>query len=243
MRLVQFSGCGTVIVLIDYDNLRLGRRGLQHLVTRLLDGVGTTWCLGERSMHCRLYGGWFDGERLSKGAERLAHEMHNEFPQRMRVSDGSRVVRMRVTMEFARSLIGDTVSLTHTYRRRSMPTGLMCVDPPFRKCAHPTTCAIDGLAPFVNESMCPHPRCEVTPRNVLRRSEQKLVDSMLVVDLVTLGQTVSELIVLVSSDDDMWPGLRAALLHNARVLHVSARTPPQYQSLTTQGYSRITIRL
>lgn len=243
MRLVQFSGCGTVIVLIDYDNLRLGRRGLQHLVTRLLDGVGTTWCLGERSMHCRLYGGWFDGERLSKGAERLAHEMHNEFPQRMRVSDGSRVVRMRVTMEFARSLIVDTVSLTHTYRRRSMPTGLMCVDPPFRKCAHPTTCAIDGLAPFVNESMCPHPRCEVTPRNVLRRSEQKLVDSMLVVDLVTLGQTVSELIVLVSSDDDMWPGLRAALLHNARVLHVSARTPPQYQSLTTQGYSRITIRL
>lgn len=194
-------------------------------------------------MRCRLYGGWFDGDRQSKGAERLAQEMQQEFPRRIRVADGSRVVRMRVTMEFARSLIGDTVSLTHTYRRRSMPAGLMCVDPPFRKCAHPTDCAIAGLAPFVNESKCPHPRCEVSPRNVLRRSEQKLVDSMLVVDLVTLGQTASELIVLVSSDDDMWPGLRAALLHNARILHVSARTPPQYQPLTTQGYNRVTMRL
>lgn len=232
-----------MIVLIDYDNLRLGRRGLQYFVTRLLDGVGARWCLGERSVRCRLYGGWFDGDRLSKGAERLAQEMQTEFPQRMRISDGSRVARMRVTMEFASSLIGDTVSLTHTYRRRSLPAGLTCANPPFRECAHPAACAVGGLAPFFNDSECPHPRCEVTPRKILRRSEQKLVDSMLVVDLVRLGQTASELIVLVSSDDDMWPGLRAALLHNARVLHVSARMPPQYQSLTSEGYSRITIRL
>ena len=75
MGLVKFSTRGIVIVLIDYDNLRLGRRGFQHLVTRLVDGVGTKWCRGERSMRCRLYGGWFDGDRLSNGAERLAHEM------------------------------------------------------------------------------------------------------------------------------------------------------------------------
>lgn len=232
-----------MIVLVDYDNLRLGRRTLSHFVARLLDGVGTKRCLGERSMRCRLYGGWYDGNRLSSGAQRLAGEMQDVFPRRMRISDGSRVVRMRVTMEFARSLIGDTALLTHTYRRRSLPTGLKCATPPFRECARPTDCVIDGLAPFVNRSECPHPQCRVTPRDVLRRSEQKLVDSMIVVDLVRLGQAGSELIVLVSSDDDMWPGLRAALLHNARVLHVSARTPPQYKSLTTQGYSRINIQL
>ena len=63
---------------------------------------------------------------------------------------------------------------------------------------------------------------------------------MLVVDLVRLAQAASELIVLVSSDDDMWPGIRGALLHGARVLHVHARRPPpQYRPLTTQTYTRV----
>ena len=165
------------------------------------------------------------------------------FPRRMRLLDGRRAVRLRVTMEFARGLIGDTVDFTHTYRRRSLPAGLRCATPPFAECGHEADCAVRGLTSFVNESKCPHPQCEVTPRSILWRGEQKLVDSMLVADLIQLGRTASEVIVLVSSDDDMWPGLRAALLHNARVVHVTARTPRQYQSLTTKRYSRITVRL
>ena len=231
-----------MIVLVDYDNLRLGRRSLQYFVARLVDGLGT-WCLRERSIRCRLYGGWFDGNRLSTGAQRLAEEMERMFPRRMRLLDGRRAVRLRVTMEFARGLIGDTVDFTHTYRRRSLPAGLRCATPPFAECGHEADCAVRGLTSFVNESKCPHPQCEVTPRSILWRGEQKLVDSMLVADLIQLGRTASEVIVLVSSDDDMWPGLRAALLHNARVVHVTARTPRQYQSLTTKRYSRITVRL
>lgn len=230
-----------MIVLVDYDNVRLGRRGLRYFASRLLDGVGFGWCSGESSIRCRLYGGWFDGARLSGRAQRLVPEIQSEFPLRMAVSDGVSAVRVRVSMELASSLVGDRVALTHTFRRRSLPAGLACARPPFTGCARPSQCAVAGTAPFINGDECPHPRCDVTPRDVLGRNEQKLVDSMLVVDLVRLART-SEPIVLVSSDDDMWPGIREALLRGARVLHVHARTqPPQYRPLTTKTYTRIAV--
>ena len=234
-----------MIVLVDYDNVRLGRRGLgrrelQYFVTRLLDGVGVRRCSGEVAVRCRLYGGWFDGTRLSKRAQRLVSEIWDVFPRRVTVSDGDGAVRVRVTMELASSLIGDGVALTHTFRRRSLPAGMVCAGPPFAGCASPSQCAVAGIAPFVNGDECPHPGCGVTPRTVLGRNEQKLVDSMLVVDLIRLSQA-SELIVLVSSDDDMWPGIRGALLHGARVVHVQPRIPPQYRLLTTKTYSQIAV--
>ena len=233
-----------MIVLVDYDNVRLGRRGLRlrYFVTRLLDGVGVRRCSGEDSVRCRLYGGWFDGVRLSKRAQRLVPEIRDEFPRRVTVSDGDGAVRVRVTMELASSLVGDGVALTHTFRRRSLPAGLVCARTPFTGCARPSQCAVAGVAPFVNGGECPHPGCGVTSGAVLGRNEQKLVDSMLVVDLIRLAQA-SESIVLVSSDDDMWPGIRGALLHGARIFHVHARTdPPQYQPLTTETYRRIAVR-
>lgn len=231
-----------MIVLVDYDNLRLGRRGLRYFVTRLLDNVGVRRCYGEDVVRCRLYGGWFDGARLSKVAQRLVPEIYNVFPRRMTVSDGSSALRVRVTMELAHALIGDRAALTHTYRRRSLPDGIVCGQPPFRKCARPSSCAIAGLAPFFNGDECPHAGCDVAPGEVLGRNEQKLVDSMLVVDLVRLAQAASELIVLVSSDDDMWPGIRGALLHGARVLHVHSRPGlRQYQPLMMKTYSQIAV--
>lgn len=230
-------------VLVDYDNVRLGRKGLRYFATRLLDHVGVRRCSAEPSIRCRLYGGWFDGARLSKRAQRLVPEIQNVFPRRMTVSDAEGAVRVRVTMELAISLIGDRVALTHTYRRRSLPTGMACARPPFTECAHPSRCAVATVAPFINEEECPHPRCDVTPFDLLGRNEQKLVDSMLVVDLVRLAQAAPELIVLVSSDDDMWPGIRAALLHRARVLHVHARKrPQQYRTLTTKTYTQAAAR-
>lgn len=235
-----FTCCANMIVLVDYDNVRLGRRGLRYLAARLLDSVGVRRCSAESSIRCRLYGGWFDGDRLSKAAQRLVPEMQSVFPRRMTVSDDASAVRVRVTMELASALIGDRATLTHTYRRRSWPPGIVCRQAPFRGCASPSQCAVAGIEPFMNSNECPHPRCDVAPRSVLGRGEQKLVDSMLVVDLVRLAQAASELIVLVSSDDDMWPGIRGALLHGARVLHVHARRPPpQYRPLTTQTYTRV----
>lgn len=236
------ASCCSMIVLVDYDNVRLRRRSLRYFVTRLLDSVGVRWCSGESSIRIRLYGGWFDGYRRSKGAQRLVPEIEEAFPRRMTVSDGVKTARVRVTMELASSLVGDRSTMTHTYRRRSLPAGITCARPPFSGCGCPSQCAIEGIASFIYEDVCPHPSCDVKPRTVLARNEQKLVDSMMVVDLLRLAQTTSELLVLVSSDDDLWPGIRGALLYEAHVLHVHGRrSPSQYQLLTTKKYSQIAV--
>ena len=226
-----------MIALVDYDNLRVGGRDIQATVQQLLDKVGAARCHGERAVRFRLYGGWFEGIHLSKRAQRLSADIDSRFPRRMSVVNGKLAVTLMITVELARRLVDDRIDLTHTYRRWSMPPTLSCLAAPFEACARPAQCALTGLAPFVNEAQCSVPACGVTPSSVLRKEEQKLVDSMLVVDLVHLAQTRSEPIVLVSSDDDMWPGIRAALLCGARVVHVRATKVPRQYARLVQNYA------
>ena len=78
---------------------------------------------------------------------------------------------------------------------------------------------------------------------MLAREEQKLVDSMLVVDLVHFAETTDESLVVVSADDDLWPGIRFALLREARVIHVIPRRSrvnrERYRRLETETYSQV----
>ncbi len=78
---------------------------------------------------------------------------------------------------------------------------------------------------------------------MLAREEQKLVDSMLVVDLIHFAETTDEPLVVVSADDDLWPGIRFVLLRSARVIHVIPRRGrvdrKRYRSLETESYSQV----
>ena len=226
-----------MIALVDYDNLRVGGRDIRAIVQQLLDEVGVARCEGERAVRFRLYGGWFEGLHLSRRAQRLSAAIDLRFPRRMSVVSGELAVTLMVTVELARRLVDDRIDLTHTYRRWSTPPTLSCLAAPFEACARPAQCALSGLAPFVNDAQCPVPACGVTPPAVLKKEEQKLVDSMLVVDLVHLAETRSEPIVLASSDDDMWPGIRAALLRGAQVVHVGATAVPRQYERLVENYA------
>jgi uncharacterized LabA/DUF88 family protein len=72
------------------------------------------------------------------------------------------------------------------------------------------------------DSECPEPSCSVAPDAVLQRAEQKLVDTMLTADLIHLSQQGDDIFV-VSTDDDMWPGIRSALNTGCRVYHLHPR--------------------
>ena len=129
------------------------------------------------------------------------------------------------------------------YRRRSLPPGLQCIAAPFPGCADPSCCPVDSLDSFIRDGTCPVDGCVVAPRDVLERAEQKLVDSMIVIDLVHLAQATSEPLVVVSADDDLWPGIRFVLLRGARVVHVipyrGRSVPDRYSHLETAGYVRV----
>lgn len=235
-----------VIVLIDYDNLdRLQRqRGTRHVITRLLDVLGSWGAAWERRVDCRLYGGWLDKDTSSRDAERLLPDLRRDFPCSVPVTStkGARTVLVRV--ELARSLACDpAVVLTHTYRQRSLPPRLRCEAAPFPGCAAPSRCPVAAIDPFIRNADCPVDGCAVEPRTVLARAEQKLVDSMLVVDLVHFAEATDKPLVVVSADDDLWPGIRFVLLRGASLIHVIPRRgrvdTERYRCLETDTYSQI----
>lgn len=70
---------------------------------------------------------------------------------------------------------------------------------------------------------CPEPSCSRTVDQLVRRSEQKLVDTMLVADLVHLAHPGESCIAVLSSDDDLWPGMLMAMSHGMQVVHVGTK--------------------
>ncbi len=222
------------------------RRGVREVVTRILDILGAKHLSRERRVECRLYGGWFEGTTMSRIAQRIASDLRRQFPIRMAVAGWGRSKdrTMLVHAELARSLICDPLAtVTHTYRQRSLPPRLECATAPFAECAVPTRCPIASISSFMREGRCPVDGCSVAPESILTRPEQKLVDSMLVVDLVHMALQTREPIAVVSADGDLWPGIRYALLRGARILHVMprhGRSPlDPYRKLATPTYSPI----
>jgi uncharacterized LabA/DUF88 family protein len=59
-----------------------------------------------------------------------------------------------------------------------------------------------------------------TPAAVLRKLEQKLVDTMMVADMIYLARADNAAIAVVSSDDDMWPGILSGLVAGAQLIHI-----------------------
>ena len=241
-----YAGPTPVIILIDYDNLDtlVRRRGTRHVIIRLLDVLGSSRTAEVRRVDCRLYGGWLDEDTSSRNAERLIPDLRRDFPCSVPVIGAAGAQAVLVHVELARSLACDpAVVLTHTYRRRSLPPRLRCETAPFPGCAAPLRCPVAAIDPFIRNAGCPVDGCPVEPRAVLAREEQKLVDSMLVVDLIHFAETTDEPLVVVSADDDLWPGIRFVLLRGARVIHVIPRRGrvdrKRYRSLETESYSQV----
>ena len=245
-NLLRFGADAKVTILIDYDNLdRLERqRGTRYVITRLLDVLGSWHTAWERRVNCRLYGGWFDEDAFSRSAERLIPDLRRDFPRSVSVTSTEGAQAILVRVELALSLACDpAVVLTHTYRQRSLPPRLRCEAAPFPGCAAPSRCPVAALDPFIRNDNCPVDGCTVEPKGVLARKEQKLVDSMLVVDLVHFAETTDQPLVVVSADDDLWPGIRFVLLRGARVIHVIPRRGrvdhERYRCLKTETYSQV----
>lgn len=231
-------------VLVDYDNVDPleRRRGLVHVVTRILGAIPPTRFAPQPEARVRLYGGWFAEISSSRRAQELAPDLHAEFPRRIAVSDNSGATSVLVRVELATSLECDPQHpLTHTFRRRGSPAGVSCAAPPFAQCQTPGTCPLETMHTFFGQRACPHGGCAITPEVLLEKEEQKLVDTLLTTDLSYFAMTATTPVVVVSADDDMWPAIRFGLLRGLEVIHVlprrSWRPPQQYRSLMTAKYS------
>jgi hypothetical protein len=223
-------------ILIDFDNIdyQMRQAGIRSVCTRVIQGI--VGKRGEMPEHCRfrLYGGWYDGDQMTKGAQSLSTEIQAEFPNVIRWS-GRRVTGNCIAdVELACSLAVDPGrKLTHTFRVRRFEDKVRCDTMLLAKCNH-DPCLVRAIGQFFTNKKCANPRCYMTPGDLLSKEEQKMVDTMLTADLIYLATHGERDLAVVSSDDDLWPGIQTALLSGARVVHLHTReqqrTRPNYST-------------
>ena len=200
---------------IDYDNLNRNqkRKGLLDLTTRcLLASVVPTPELAGRC-EVRVYGGWYEATTLTPLAQNIIAEIVRDFPAvfpfRNTTGDTGKLV---VSADLARSLEAEPAHhLFNTFRRKSPPRTLQCTHPSAHGCTEPN-CSLAFLPQLFDTERCPKAGCAIQLQDLLFRSEQKSVDTMLACDMIHAARLKCEFMILVSSDDDLLPAIRVVLL-------------------------------
>lgn len=238
-----------MFVLIDYDNVpALHRsRGVEHVITRVLEPLGPAAFGPGEHLRVRLYGGWFEESSLTRVGQAVAADLSGFSPRAMTVVQGSTTVTVIVAAELADSLlVSPRRVLENTYRAKGTPRNLRCPHPPFPRCASPSACPLSAVHALITSASCPFAGCLTELHEVITRAEQKLVDSMLTADIIHVAHSTETKIVVVSSDEDIWPGVLSAVTLGTTVYHVHpkpGRTIPvrysagmgsQYIELTTK---------
>ena len=235
-------------VLVDYYNLsqQHRRRGIVHVVDRIISVIVHDLLLAtERRIDVRLYGGWYEDRIPTKDAQTIAATLSSHFPKMiLSRHDRKRVI---VNAELAYSLKCDPEHhLWYTLRPRIPPRNLVFVDPATAGCGHIDRCPLRPGYEFFVTGRCPEQDCVVRPPLVIRRREQKLVDTMLAADVLFNTRSDERRIAVVSSDDDLWPVIRMALQCGLYVVHVHTErgriTRAEYVHGKQAGYVQINIQ-
>ncbi len=226
-------------VLVDYDNVpkAITRLGISHVVSSIVSRIDPIEMGdGNRHITIRLYGGWYDNNRFTQRAQNLSADIANKFPSTSVLADGSASVFVRCEMAY--SLLADPSNhLFHTFRQRGIPEGLKADHPAMCGCTQ-QQCPIIHTYNFITNQVCIQCRT-IAPKDILYRGEQKLVDTMLTSDLIFSSRSGGGLCV-VSSDDDLWPGIVTTLKSGATVVHLhtkaGAKTPTFYSRVAGNTY-------
>jgi hypothetical protein len=227
-----------MIALIDFDNLPVGARtrGLPYVAERVFQSATRFHTSSGSRVLCRLYGGWYSRGGPTRQAQLLAAEVIKEFPRTLPSSSGALIV----DMELAYALAAEpSRHLLRTYRREGRVKGIGCRAPSAAGCTK-ALCPLASMASFVQSGTCPEPACPVKPEDFLFRRQQKLVDTMFTADMIHLAQVDSRILCVVSSDDDLWPGIKMVLLQKRPLIHLhtlpSHTTPLAYASGAGKDY-------
>jgi hypothetical protein len=226
--------------LVDFHNLPRQVKGTDPAsLARSIDAVITSYYPGTREVNIRLYGGWYDDRGLSRDGTKLTQEVGNAFPLSMAGPGGTiRYVRC----EIASSLIDSRADLFPSTLRHRHGLDWFIRDPHPPRCLDQSSCTIPIVLKW-SRNGCPTPACPVTSIEAFRCIQQKLVDTLICCDLLSLAAADPEVSVfLVSEDDDFIPALLLAGVRGAAVWHV--RTKPNkvrlYDQLLLQRGVRLT---
>lgn len=212
-----------VIILIDYDNLLMPQKeaGILDIVNKTLLQLPRQSNGTRGTCEVRIYGGWYEGELMSKLAQKIAVTLQDEFPTVRRLSATPHgITPVTVTAELALALLEEpTHNLIDTYRRKGKPANIRVQRPEDVSCTNPA-CQLMYARKLLQSGKCSVGGCNVSDESLVYRHEQKIVDTMLTCDLIYLANRDYDYVLLISGDDDFLPPIRTLLLRGMTVYRV-----------------------
>lgn len=208
-------------VFVDYDNLLHAQKtaGTLDVVTKALIQIPLDNVATRAKCDVRIYGGWYEGNQITRLAEDIAIQIQRDFPAIIRLPKGKGdYINVSTTAELAVALLQEPGHhLFNTYRKKGRPSNIRVQAQSNVGCADPD-CVLPLMKKLISNGNCPKQGCGVTASDLVYRHEQKIVDTMLSCDLIHAANEGANKIILVSGDDDFIPPLRTILLHGADVV-------------------------
>lgn len=233
-----------VVVLIDYDNVEElnRRRGLVDLLSISLVKLPREVLPDNAFVDTRLYGGWYERDRLTTLAEDLRSEIDQQFPTVLRFAGVGHKRRIKAVAELARSLlISPRHNIFNTFRSHRSAPRFRSIVPPYAGCSTPNHCLMSAIGPLISRPSCPAVTCHAKLRDIFMRPGQKLVDTMLTADAIFLASSQHAVtLVIVTNDDDLWPAILTAGHLGASIHHIhpirNRKTPDIYLPSAPRSY-------
>lgn len=221
----------SVAILIDFDNIiqkpSETMQSIMAIVDLLLDGVldvGKSY-----AFDIRLYGGWDElVVDCSGGLQNITYKMSRLAEDVLRNIPVT-TVRWRkkhlVKIAIARALIDNPrLFYVGTYRRKQISYKLV-VGTRDEVCCDAARDHYEFLHALIKKRKCNFCNQKV---QYVSTSEQKLVDSLLCVDALTLGLNENVQLVLVSDDDDFIPVIFHLVAKGHSLVHCRRMRTPTY---------------
>ncbi|MFI8645927.1 NYN domain-containing protein [Pseudomonas iridis] len=232
-------------ICIDYDNLHKPQKaaGIMSVISSALIKMPEIFITSFGSCEVRLYGGWFEGEDLTKLSQDVYVNIESDFPAILNLPAANGTCRISVTVELAYSLLEDpSHHLFNTYRKKGKPNNLRVEKQANLGCST-STCPLPMARKLLEKGFCPSDGCAHSDKHIVYRHEQKLVDTMLTCDLIYLAAQGYDYLIIISADDDFLPPIRTLLLRGSKVVRVHPRLNIGNQPVTVAGRKLIEIGL
>lgn len=237
-------------ILIDYDNLEYAtkRLGILSIASRCINLAFQSTLKQFSRARLKIYGGWYEDKTITQRAQDLAAEILRDFPTVTSAGESvSSLFPVMTNVELAYSMeVNPAKHLFHTYRRQNPPRDIKCYSPQQIGCLD-ANCKMNSFYSIIKSKKCPTANCNKTIFDYLYKGSQKLVDSMLVADIIHHANNGAKELCIVSSDDDFWPAIESALIAGCSVIHIHTKmnctTKQDYCTSISGDYTQCNLHL
>jgi len=217
----------TILMLVDFDNLhyRQGSLDIFNRIDSIIRKIDSQILINYKRIEVRLYGGWYDLNGITKLSQDIIAEIRGYYPAVIRILHNDFLYNLILNVELAfGTSLEPNYRYLNTFRIRGRQYGLKCKTQGELAC-HSEICSSRILYDILDKGETSNKYCTHSTSDILYKAEQKLVDSIIVLDLLFYSQSGNKYadIIIVSSDDDIWPGIRSAMFFGSRVIHVQTK--------------------